>query len=70
MIRTGWSLKAVQQVMGHGSAAFTLSVYGHLFEDDLDALGEALDGTSRGSLADSLGDRMKVGPRRRASDLL
>jgi len=24
--------------MGHRSAAFTLTVYGHLFEDDLDDL--------------------------------
>ena len=51
MIGAGWSAKAVQQVLGHGSASFTLSVYGHLFDDDLDALGEALDSTSRGTSA-------------------
>ena len=36
--------KAVQETLGHASAGFTLSVYGHLFDDDLDALAEALDG--------------------------
>ncbi len=57
MISAGWSPKAVQQVLGHASVAFTLSVYGHLFKDDLDALGDALDGFSRGLSADSLGAR-------------
>lgn len=35
MISAGWSPKAVQQVLGHGSVAFTLTVYGHPFDDDL-----------------------------------
>jgi integrase len=48
MISADWNPKAVQQVMGHSSVAFTLTVYGHLFEDDLDALGEALVAGSRG----------------------
>jgi integrase len=50
MIRAGWSAKAVQQTLGHRSASFTLTVYGHLFDDDLDALAEALD-SSRGTSA-------------------
>ena len=50
MISFGWSAKAVQQVLGHQSAAFTLTVYGHLFDNDLDDLADALDGP----LADSL----------------
>ena len=53
MIGAGWSPKAVQQTLGHASAAFTLTVYGHLFEDDLDTLADALDGSSRGLPADS-----------------
>ena len=53
MIGAGWSAKAVQQTLGHASAGFTLSVYGHLFDDDLDALAEALDGSSHGFHADS-----------------
>jgi integrase len=43
MIGAGWSAKAVQSTLGHASASFTLTVYGHLFEADLDALAAALD---------------------------
>lgn len=46
LISAGASPKAVQSVMGHRSAAFTLNVYGHIFETDLDALGEMLDITT------------------------
>ena len=38
MIGAGTSPKAVQVVLGHRSAAFTLTVYGHLFDADLDDL--------------------------------
>ena len=41
MIRAVWPAKAVQQVLGHASASFTLTVYGHLFDDDLDELAAA-----------------------------
>ncbi len=34
MIREGANLKQLQTYMGHATAAFTLQVYGHLFEDD------------------------------------
>ena len=43
MIAAGWTPKAVQQVMGHRSVAFTLDTYGHLFESDLDDLATRLD---------------------------
>jgi len=43
MIRSGASPKAVQVVLGHASAAFTLTVYGHIFEADLDAVAEGLE---------------------------
>ncbi len=43
MIGAGWTAKAVQQVLGHRSVAFTLTVYGHLFDSDLDALAARLD---------------------------
>jgi integrase len=49
MISVGWTPKAVQQVLGHRSVAFTLTVYGHLLNDDLDAYAEALDSVSRGT---------------------
>lgn len=38
LIRAGANLKQLQTYCGHSSAAFTLRVYGHLFEDDGDAL--------------------------------
>jgi integrase len=43
MISAGASPKAVQSIMGHRSAAFTLTVYGHLFDEDLDALAKRID---------------------------
>jgi len=43
MIRTGASPTAVQRILGHRSAAFTLTVYGHIFDADLDAVAESLD---------------------------
>jgi hypothetical protein len=30
-------------VLGHRRASFSLTVYGHLFDDDLDALADLLD---------------------------
>jgi integrase len=46
-IRSGASIKAVQKLMGHASAAFTLDVYGHLFADELDELALRLDAVAR-----------------------
>ena len=48
MISAGWTPKAVQQVLGHRSVAFTLTAYGHLLNDDLDAFADALDSFSGG----------------------
>jgi integrase len=47
MISTGRPARAEQQVLGHRSASFTPTVYGHLFEDDLDALAASVDPVSR-----------------------
>jgi integrase len=44
-VATGASVKAVQRMLGHASAAMTLDVYSGLFEDDLDVLADRLDGT-------------------------
>ena len=38
MISAGASVKAVQQALGHSSAALTLDRYSHLYDDDLEAL--------------------------------
>jgi integrase len=43
MIAAGASPKAVQTVLGHANAGFTLSVYGHMFDADLDELAARLD---------------------------
>jgi integrase len=43
MIQAGASPKALQSIMGHRSAAFTLTVYGHMFDADLDELASRLD---------------------------
>ncbi len=47
MISAGATAKAVQMVMGHQSVAFTLTVYGHLFDADLDDLAERIDALPR-----------------------
>jgi hypothetical protein len=43
MISSGANIKAVQRQLGHASAAMTLDLYGHLYEEDLDTLSDALD---------------------------
>jgi integrase len=46
MVQAGAPPKAVQQILGHRSAGSTLSVYGHLFDADLDDLAARLDSCS------------------------
>lgn len=41
-IRSGANVKVVQWMLGHASAALTLDRYEHLFDDDLDAVADAL----------------------------
>lgn len=43
MVKSGANVKAVQRQLGHKSAAMTLDVYADLFDDDLDAVGEAMN---------------------------
>lgn len=43
MIATGVTIKAVQNQLGHKTATMTLDRYGHLYTDEIDALGLALD---------------------------
>ena len=42
LIRSGASPKAVQTIFGHRSAAFTMTVYGHIFDADLDDIAARL----------------------------
>lgn len=42
-IRTGASIKAIQAIAGHKDANMTLNRYGHLMDDELDVVADALD---------------------------
>lgn len=42
MISSGAHVKTIQRQLGHKSAAMTLDQYGHLFEDDLDVIADAM----------------------------
>lgn len=42
-IRAGASVKSVQRMLGHSSATLTLDRYGHLFEDEHDAVADRLE---------------------------
>jgi integrase len=42
-IHSGANVKTVQRMLGHASAAITLDVYGHLWDDELDVLPAAMD---------------------------
>jgi len=53
-ISAGANVKAVQQMLGHRSAAMTLDVYADLFEDDLDAVAVALNGGAVSALVGEL----------------
>ena len=46
-VAAGANVKAVQRMLGHGSAAMTLDVYSGLFDGDLDAVADRLDVASQ-----------------------
>ena len=41
-LASGASIKGVQSMLGHTSAAMTLDRYGHLFGDELDAVADRM----------------------------
>lgn len=49
-VSAGANVKALQRMLGHKSAAMTLDTYADLFDDDLDAVGTALDAARSGSI--------------------
>jgi integrase len=69
LIAQGASIKAVQAQLGHASASITLDTYGHLFPDELEALGERLEQVRAVALSNPVGlDQSSVvtlGERRR-----
>jgi integrase len=50
-ISSGASVLSIQRMLGHASAAITLDVYSELFDDDLDAVADALDQRARNTSA-------------------
>ncbi|AWB88527.1 site-specific integrase [Salinibacterium hongtaonis] len=46
-ISSGASVLSIQRMLGHASAAMTLDVYSDLFDDDRDAVADALDNRAR-----------------------
>jgi len=63
-ISAGANVKVVQRLLGHASAAMTLDRYGHLFDDDLsdvaDALGKAMEAVAE-SLRNDEGEARSEG---------
>jgi integrase len=54
IVAAGGSPKTLQTILGHRSAAFSLTVYAHLFDTDLDALADRLDTRAAKSAAHML----------------
>ncbi len=46
-VASGATVKSVQRMLGHASAAMTLDVYSGLFDDDLAALADRMDAAAR-----------------------
>jgi integrase len=51
-IAAGADVKVVQKMLGHASATMTMDTYGHLFENRLDEVGDALDRARQQSAID------------------
>ena len=54
-ISAGANVKALQQALGHHSAAFTLDQYGHLFPDDLDSFVNTMSARFTGECGQNVG---------------
>jgi integrase len=51
-VSAGATVKAVQRMLGHASAAMTLDVYAGLFADDLDAVADRMHAAKLAADAD------------------
>lgn len=60
-VASGASVKAVQKMLGHASAAMTLDVYAGLFDDELDSVAERLEQGASAARADYLRTAGTVG---------
>lgn len=54
LITQGVHAKAIQELLGHSSVAFTLQVYGHLFEDSKRKTTDKMDSSVLGPVASSV----------------
>ncbi|MDP9295791.1 MAG: tyrosine-type recombinase/integrase, partial [Actinomycetota bacterium] len=63
LIHSGASAKEVQAILGHASAGFTLTVYGHIFDADLDRVATRLERSLRGTARDQRGTKLVKLPR-------
>ena len=61
-VSEGANVKSVQRMLGHASAAMTLDVYSGLFDDDLDAVADRLDGAARNAAVPPVCSETKVIP--------
>jgi len=59
-VAAGANIKAVQQMLGHASAAMTLDVYAGLFADDLDSVAERLDAAATGRVLPESADFLRT----------
>ncbi|ALU38462.1 integrase [Kocuria flava] len=56
-VSAGANVKAVQRMLGHSSAAMTLDVYADLFDEDLNAVADALDHAVSGAVVSRMRPR-------------
>lgn len=54
-IASGATIKVVQQMVGHKSATMTLDLYGHMYADQLDELGDRLHAAAMSAAERSCG---------------
>ena len=54
-IRSGANIKALQNMLGHASAGLTLDRYGHLYDSDVDAVGQAINAVITVTCAQNVG---------------
>ncbi|WP_280383088.1 tyrosine-type recombinase/integrase [Nocardia wallacei] len=59
-IKANANIKVVQKMLGHKTATMTLDLYGHLYDDDLDAVAEGMDAGARAVL-DELRELIEAG---------
>jgi integrase len=65
-IQAGANIKALQNMLGHGSAGLTLDRYGHLYGSDVEAVGVAVNNLLARNCGQNVGTGTDSGVRLRA----